>query len=140
MNTIGLSTCWYNGCSQAAALDQEIKELLGSISNINGIDMLLPLGSLAINQNSESSAENSLEFKDEDDIWDATHHPSSQSISIGESGAEMDLEDLISTPNANGLEAPIPSPSMYLTIEAQDGTEKKVHNVKGCQEPRPELF
>lgn len=93
--------------------------------------MLSPLGTSTIkfdNLNSISSTENSLEFEDEDDVWDATHHPSSQPI--GKSRDEMNLEDLISTPNANNLEAPTPSSSVYLTIEAQDGTKKKVH--KAC--------
>jgi len=90
--------------------------------------MLSPLGTLIIkfNQNPTSSAENknSLEFEDEDNVRDAMLHPSS--LSTGEDGEEIDLEDQINAPDTNSSEPPTPS-SMYLTIEAQDGTEKRVH-------------
>src|SRR5260370_18769730 len=93
--------------------------------------MLSPLGNLIINinnQNPISTAEN-LEFKEEDNIWDATLPTPSPVIS--KNAEELDLEDLISTPNTNGLEELSPSNfSTYLTIEAKDGTEKRVH--KAC--------
>ena len=94
--------------------------------------MLSPLGSLVIkfdNQNIISGAESSLEFEDEDDIWDATLHTPSPSICKNEE--ELDLEDLISTPDTKGLEELTPSDlSAYLTIEVKDGTKKRVH--KAC--------
>ena len=94
--------------------------------------MLSPLGSLVIkfdNQNVISGAESSLKFEDEDDIWDATLHAPSPSICKNEE--ELDLEDLISTPDTKGLEELTPSDlSVYLTIEVKDGTKKRVH--KAC--------
>src|SRR5260370_6985260 len=48
VNSIGLPTCWFNGHNQAASLNQEIEGLLDSITNVDGTDMLSPLGSLII--------------------------------------------------------------------------------------------
>ena len=91
--------------------------------------MLSPLGSLVIkfdNQNVISGAKSSLEFEDEDDIWDATLHAPSPSVCENEE--ELDLEDLIGTPDTKGLEELTPSDlSAYLTIEVKDGTKKRVH-------------
>ena len=91
--------------------------------------MLSPLGSLVIkfdNHNIISGAESSLEFEDEDNVWDATLHAPSPSICKNEE--ELDLEDLISTPDTEGLEEPTPSDlSVYLIIEVKDGTKKRVH-------------
>ena len=52
------------------------------------------------------------------------HPPSS---SICEKGEELNIKDLISEPDANGIEETLSSFSSYLTIKAQDGTEKTVH-------------
>src|SRR5258708_27035028 len=97
--------------------------------------MLSPLGSLVIkfdNQNVISGAESSLEFEDEDDIRDATLHAPSPSICENEE--ELDLEDLISTPDTEGLEEPTPSDlSAYLTIEVKDGTKKRVHKARALK-------
>ncbi len=60
-------------------------------------------------------------------MQDATLHPPSSSIC--EKGEELNLKDLISEPDANGVEETPSSFSSYLTIEAQDGTEKTVHKV-----------
>src|SRR5260370_20011986 len=50
------------------------------------------------------------------------------SPSIRENVDEFDLEDLNSTPDTISLEELSPSNfSAYLTIEAKDGTEKRVH-------------
>src|SRR5258708_8813461 len=131
VNSIEFLTSWFDGHSQAISLDQEIKTLLDSITTGDGINMLSPLGSLVIkfdDQNPISITKNSLEVEDEDDVWDATLHVPSSSICEDE---ELDLEDLISTPNAKGLdELASSSLSAYLTIEAKDGAEKKVH--KAC--------
>ena len=128
INTVELVTCWYDGCSQVTSLDQEIKTFLNLLSNLDGIDILSPLGNSIIkfnDQNPISNAESSLEFEDKDDVQDATLHPPSSSIC--EKGEELDLEDLIGKPDANGIEETLSSFSSYLTIEAQDGTEKTVH-------------
>ncbi len=97
--------------------------------------MLSPLGSLVIkfdNQNVISGAESSLEFEDEDDIQDATLHAPSPSICENEE--ELDLEDLIGTPDTEGLEEPTPSDlSAYLTIEVKDGTKKRVHKARALK-------
>ena len=134
VNTVELVTCWYDGHNQVTSLDQESKTFVNLLSNLDGIDILSPLGNSIIkfdDQNPISNAESSLEFEDKDDVQDATSHPPSSSMC--EKGEELDLEDLISEPDANGIEETLLSFSSYLTIEAQDGTEKTVHKARALK-------
>src|SRR5260370_5038959 len=52
---------------------------------------------------------------------------------MGEDGEEIDLDDQINAPDTNSSEPPTPSSSTYLTIKAQDGTEKRVHKARALK-------
>ena len=140
VNTVTLLTCWKDGHTLASSLDLEVEMALDSLASMSNIDMLSPLGALIIKLDAQlpsTAVDDTLELEDEDDVQDATLptviHTGETINSSSGTEVELDLEDMITSETNAEQQEPSHSISHYLTIQARDGTEKKVHKSRALK-------
>src|SRR5258708_24111408 len=140
VNTVTLLTCWKDGRTLASSLDLEVEMALDLLTSMSNIDMLSPLGALIIKLDAQlpsTAVDDTLELENKDDVQDATLptaiHTGETINSSSGTEVELDLEDMITSETDAEQQEPSHSISHYLTIQAQDGTEKKVHKSRALK-------